>query len=178
MTDIQANSSASAIIDIITVFDTQTLLAKGKSIDSNRPTWLAHEDIFMVVNKEYLKENQASADLGIKAIRNDIIRWRAVSLSGNAAETACFYKFEHNTGDRVTSDIKFSTNQAEVAIPHDGDPIKFDIKDQYTVYMQGEVKTKGTEQYKLYFYITQYDRSTGKYTAYYFAWDPSITVQS
>ena len=132
----------------------------------------------MVVNKEYLKENQATADLGVKAIRNDIIRWRAVSLSGNAAETACFYKFEHNTGEQVTSDIKFKTNQAEVAIPRDGDPIHFDIKDQYTVYMQGEVKNKGTEQYKLYFYITQRDRNTDKYNTYYFAWDPSITVSS
>jgi hypothetical protein len=165
-------------IDIYTAFDTQALLGKGKQTDPNNPTVLDSKDVFMVVNARYLVNNQASADLVIRTKKGDNVRWRAASTSGNATQTAAFYKFEHNTGDVVVSNVGFTTCPAGMAIPQNNNPETYQIKTQDSAFMQGTVVSSGAEKYRLFFYIVDYDRSTDKYIPYYFVWGAGLTVES
>jgi hypothetical protein len=183
--DTVANERAgSAIIDILTVFDTETIRGlPGQSTDPNKPLGLAHnpakpELAFMVVNQVYLAGNQATADLKIKARRGDYVRWRAASLSGNADQTSVFYRLTHLNGGNVLdlSELKFRTLASSVAVPKDKNPIVYDIKDQEIPYMEAPVINRGTENYSLFFYIVEYDRAQQRYTPYYYWWDPAVQV--
>ena len=84
---------ANVIIDIEIVIDTQSVLnTYGRTPGTwDHPTGIAHSYGYMVAQSDYVRSGQATGDLAIKAIEGDAIRWRSLSLSGNANESAVIY---------------------------------------------------------------------------------------
>jgi Inclusion body protein. len=170
----------SKFIDISVVFDTATLETKyaNPSHDSAHPTGIQHADAFMVAPSVVVQSGQATADLTIKALVGDTIRWRSESLSGNTDQSAVIYKIVKYSGVQVTSDPTMLVAYPTVPIPNAANPTTYTaVNTQADVYMNCNVLIKGTEGYQVWFYIVNKDQNTGALTTFgYYYWDPTIVV--
>lgn len=173
-------------IDIEIVVDTVTLLNSygNPSRDPNNPTGIAHTGYaYMIAQSAFVKSGQATGDLAINALVNDTIRWRGLSLSGNTDNSAVIYDIRWFQGEHVTTE----PTQAIISQPYV--PVPILVKGQQTnpptfnaalandYFLQVAVCGHGTENYKVYFYVTTQDPTTGKpvLKGYYY-WDPAIIV--
>jgi nematocidal protein AidA len=172
-------------IDIEIVIDTVSLLnnIKNPSQDYANPTGIDHTTYsYMIAQTVYVNSGQATGDLSIKALVNDTIRWRSLSLSGNSGQSAVIYDMPQFAGQVVTSPIFAIESQPYVPLPtlvngYNTKPPTFTTVTGSDYFLQATVTTHGTEQYKVLFYVTVQDPSTGKpVIAGYFSWDPTITV--
>jgi hypothetical protein len=166
-------------IDIDVVFDTVTLETNyggGGSPDS--PKDIAHNDLYMIAQKVIVTSGQATGDLSITALVNDTIRWRSNSLSGNTDQAAIIYKIDKFQGDQVTTDPQMRVSYPTTPIPNADNPTTYSAVDtQADVFLSCEVLKKGTEGYRVWFYIVNKDPNTGALTTFgYYRWDPTIQV--
>src|SRR5271166_3777460 len=98
---------ANVIIDIQVVIYTQSVLnTYGSSGTWDNPKGIAHNYSYMVAQSDYVRSGQATADLEVSALVNDQIRWRTVSLTGNANQSAVIYDIIKFSGDTVTGSIE------------------------------------------------------------------------
>lgn len=172
-------------IDIEIVIDTVSLLKAfpNPSKTSTNPTMIDHTSYsYMIAQTAYVNGGQASGNLSIKALVNDTIRWRCLSLSGNTDQSAVVYDIQWFKDDKVTNTPEANLSQPYSPLPTivDGrntNPPTFTAAIENDYFMQATVNKHGKEQYKVYFYVTDSDPNTGKPVLKgYFGWDPEITV--
>lgn len=173
----------SKIIDISVVFDTVTIEERygEPSQKSTHPTGINHQDVYMIATKSVVQDGtQASADLTINALVDDSIRWRSESLSGNSDKSAIIYKIQKfGEGTLVTSEPEVRITHPDEPIPNLNDPASFSPKPSRDVYMTCDVLRKGTEKYKVWFYLVDKDENTGELKTHgYYYWDPTIHVRN
>lgn len=174
----------SKIIDIEIVVDTATLLKAypNASMDSNHPTGIGHNYGYMVAPSASVLSGQATGDLAIRAAVGDVIRWRMLSLTGDADDSAVVYNIQPFGGSaQVTGSI-----QALLAHPTVPQPVLVDGKNknppQYNkvkqddYYLTATVVSSGTENYNVQFYVVHRDDSDNLVLKGYFVWDPRIEV--
>lgn len=174
----------SKTINIDVVFDTVTIVNKyGKGGSIGSPIGIQHKDAYMIAQSVLVVEqSQASADLSITALVNDLIRWRSESLSGNTDQAAIIYQIEYNKdiagSKKVTSDVQMRVSYPTTPIPDPKNPTSYKaVTSQADVFMSCEVLETGTEHYKIYFYLVDKDPITGDLTTIgYYWWDPTINV--
>ncbi|ASQ91025.1 hypothetical protein CHL67_08920 [Prosthecochloris sp. GSB1] len=169
----------SKTINIDVMFDTVTIEQRyGAGGSAGGPIGIQHDDVWMVAQKVVVDGGQASADLTVKALVNDTIRWRSESLSGNTDQAAIIYKIEKFSGTQVTSAAEMRVTTPPTPIPDPANPTHYEPNyEQKDVFMSCEVLEMGTEGYKVYFYIVNKDENTGKLTTFgYYCWDPTIKV--
>ncbi|KAI5708927.1 hypothetical protein M8J76_006456 [Diaphorina citri] len=145
---------ATRIIEVLTVIDTDQLkevyekLPRSKNPDL--PTHIGREYAFMITTKSNVNSGQATADLNIKAIVGDTIKWSGTSESNNIDHSIIIYDVKHS-----------SPLVGQIA------------RDLYT----SNIRAKGTVSYLVRFAMFEYSRASGKYELFgYFTWDPTITV--
>jgi len=172
-------------IDIEIVIDTVSLLEniKSPSQDYKNPTGIDHTTYsYMIAQTAFVNSGQATGDLSIKALVNDTIRWRSLSLSGNSGQSAVIYDMPRFAGDQVTSPVFAIESQPYVPFPtlvngYNTAPPTFTTVLGSDYFLQATVTAHGTEQYKVLFYVTAQDPATGKPVVKgYYSWDPTITV--
>lgn len=173
-------------IDIEIVIDTVSLLNAfpNPSQDYNNPTGIDHTSYsYMIAQTVYVNSGQATGNLSVKALVNDIIRWRSLSLSGNTGQSAVIYSMPQFAGTTVTSPVIAIESQPYVPFPtltstgFNTTPPTFTSVIDNDYFLQTNVTGHGTEQYKVMFYVTVQDPNTGKpVNKGYFSWDPTITV--
>ncbi|MCP1290290.1 MULTISPECIES: inclusion body family protein [Chromobacterium] len=173
----------SNIVNIEMVFDTQTILNKypGPSQNSGQPTGIAHKDVYMVAESRFVTGGQASADLAVKAEVDDVIRWRALSLSSNVSQSVIVYKIQKFSGSQVTSIPVPTESRPWVPIPNQNadkvvDPLNYTAQQIPNYYLGCNVTDTGTENYQVWFYITEQVSGNQVKTLGYFYWDPVIQV--
>ena len=170
-------------IDIEIVIDTVTLLATYQpSQDSNNPAMVPHNFSYMVTQSDYVNSGQATGDLSIKANVNDTIRWRMLSMSGNTDQTAVIYNIVQFSGSTVTSSPPTAI-ESEPYAPwptlvgtSNTNPPTFTKVEAQDYFLQVNVTSHGTENYKVYFYVTKEDVNGNPVLVGYYGWDPTITV--
>lgn len=170
----------SKTINIDAMFDTVTIESKyGGGGSADQPIGIQHHDVWMVAQQVVVEDGtQATADLTVKALVNDTIRWRSESLSGNTDQAAIIYKIAQFSGDTVTSDPEMRVSYPPTPIPNPQDPTSYNsVTTQADVFLSCEVLKMGTEGYKVYFYIVNKDEYTGELKTFgYYYWDPTIKV--
>ncbi|MEA1673497.1 inclusion body family protein [Nitrospirillum sp. BR 11163] len=174
----------SKFIDIEIVIDTVTLLSTypNPSKNANAPTGIAHNFSYMIAQSAFVRSGQATGDLNINALVNDTIRWRSLSLSGNSDQSVVLYDIRQFSGTQVTGTITAIESNPYEPKPTlvDGkntNPPTFTTVTDLDYYLQTTVINHGTENYQVYFYVTQPNPSTGQpQLVGYFYWDPTITV--
>ncbi len=171
----------STVIDIVVVLDTKAVLSSyGTGGTSTAPKWIGHNYAYMIAQSAFVRSGQATGDLSVNAEVGDVIRWRLLSLTGDADQAAEIYDISRYSGVQVTA-----TPQALLAHPLVPEPILVDGKNttpptynavkQDDYYLQATIVESGTENYSVYFYITERQGSTLVLKGYY-AWDPQIVV--
>jgi len=174
----------SSYIDIEVVIDTERLLAEQTpSQDPNNPTGIDHVSYsFMIATNAHVNGGQASGNLSVKAIVNDVLRWRCLSLSGNSDQSAVAYNIAKFGGQQVTGLINAIISQPYAPLPtlqgeSNTNPPTFTGAVENDYYLEATVTGHGTEQYMFYFYVTDNDPNTGEpvLKGYYY-WDPTITI--
>lgn len=171
-------------IDIEIVVDTVTLLKDyNPSPDYRNPTGISHNGYaYMIAQAAYVNGGQATGNLSINALNNDTIRWRSLSLSGNTDYSAVVYDMQQFSGAKVTTDPQCIISSPYVPLPilvkgQQTTPPSFTAVIANDYFLQVNVNGHGTEQYKVFFYVTTQDPQTGKpVLAGYFYWDPEIVV--
>ena len=162
-----------AIINIISVFDTKAILKVGKSTDPNKPVGLNHQNIYMIVNSGNLVSYQASGDLVVKAKVNDLIYWRAQSLTVNTADTVIFNNFVFDV--EIIEKPRLVVTRPKIAVPDTKDPLKYKFETVPDVFYNSVVREIGQSAYKVYFYIV-YENDSGAQAVSYYWWDPKVVV--
>lgn len=180
----------SDMIDIAMVFDTAGIQSKfplNQGNSATNPQGISHpagaakdQIIFMVANATYLTDpnTQATANLSVNGYPEDVIRWRAESLSGQDTDSVVIYRLEYFSGDSSVASPP-AQNVALMAhpVPNQDNPLNYTKEDVNTAFWQATLRKPGVVQYKVYFYILHYSRGTFTNKGYWW-WDPTITVNS
>lgn len=171
-----------ATIDIMSVIDAQRILLdvkpENRSQHPDKPTMLEHKYMYMVATNGSVLSGQAGGDLEIEAFINDIVRWRAASVSEDGTIDVVIYNFFKFGGQDVLGKWSDELTQPFAPIPDPENPIKYTPTQVPDFYWDAKVKTVGQESYGVYFYITSLNRTTHKLeTLGYFGWDPRVTVK-
>ncbi|MGB8602870.1 MAG: AidA/PixA family protein [Rhizomicrobium sp.] len=180
----------SDFINISMVFDFNYLVSTYKTLsqDPTKPTGISHNGVYMITEPRFLEDakTNATADLAIKAQPGDIVRWNAQTLSDNLSNAVVVYKLPYWKGDVVTPEPVPHVANATLPIP-EKDPttlIVNPLKPKPTTiplyYLEAGITESSTqktltENYYVYFYLTQIVDSKLKILGYLY-WDPSITV--
>jgi nematocidal protein AidA len=172
-----------SVIDIEIVIDTVTLLSEvTPSQNSAAPTWIDHNKYsFMIVQKSFLVNGQATGDLSIKGQVNDTVRWRSLSLTGNANQSAVLYNISHLSGGIVMDTVRGVNTQPYIPVPvlpdgHQTTPPSYTKQIGFDYIQQTTLIGHGSENYSVYFYVTTEDANGNLINRGYFAWDPAVTV--
>jgi hypothetical protein len=172
-------------IDVEIVIDTVSLLKDfpSPSQNSNSPTMINHTSYsYMVAATKFVGGGQASGNLIINALNNDVIRWRCLSLSGNTDTSAVVYGINAFSGPTVTNPPIAIISEPYGPLPilqnnQNTSPPTFAPVIENDYFLQATVTGHGTEQYNVFFYVTSTDQTTGKPKLVgYFGWDPTISV--
>lgn len=171
-------------IDIEIVIDTVSLLKAfpNPSKDYNNPTGIDHTSYsYMIAQTAFVNSGQASGNLSVKALVNDTIRWRSLSLSGNSSQSAVIYDMQQFAGTTVTSPVFSIESQPYAPLPtlsggYNTKPPTYTKVTENDYFLQATVTNHGTEQYKVLFYVTAEDANGNLVNQGYFYWDPTITV--
>ena len=174
--------TSTEIIDIVAVIDAETLaigdnaaippispIKGGGSVEDatdlgRQPGNLADKHIHMITRTSYaVTGSNATADLGIKALKGDIIRWRICSLTANNEYEVFFSKWLYRGGDASIIDPN----------PPESKP----FGDWGQVYQTTAVKT-GQLTYSWVFEIKKdnNNNNNNSYSYGYYKWDPFINV--
>jgi hypothetical protein len=172
-------------IDIEVAIDTESLLNdfQNPSMDFGNVTGLPHEGYaYMIATTAHVNGGQATGDLSINGIVNDVIRWRCLSLSGNSDQSAVVYNVPMFGGSQLTGPINAIVAQPFAPVPvlqgeEQTAPPSFNGVVENDYYLEATITGHGTENYMFQFYVTENDPSTGEPVLKgCFGWDPTITV--
>ena len=177
---------ASTFIEILSVFDTQTILkdyAPPANPTPSSPIGLPHPSggpykyMFMVAKDANTISGQATGNLSIRANVNDQVQWRSASLSDNGAQSAIIYKIQKNGSgaDVLKLPPEVNVTYPYVPVPDESDPTKYKATEVPDYFLSSLVRRTGVENYLVYFYITDIVNGKLKTLGYYY-WDPAITV--
>jgi hypothetical protein len=102
-------------------------------------------------------------------------------LSGNTDQSAVVYNIVQFSGQKVTNDPIAVISQPYEPLPtivnnQNTKPPTFTVVIDNDYYLQATVNGHGTEQYKVFFYVTKQDPNGRPVLAGYYGWDPTITV--
>jgi hypothetical protein len=171
----------SKIIDIDVIIDTATIETNyGGGGSATAPKDIGHNDLYMIAPKVVVISGQATGDLNINALVNDGIRWRSESLSGNTDQAAVIYQIDRFGGTQVTTTPQMVVSYPPTPIPNPDSPTSYTANDQQAdTFLNCSVISKGTENYRVWFYIVNKDPNTGALSTFgYYRWDPTITVNA
>lgn len=162
------------IIDVMVVFDAETIVKKVSPGTEQSPAYCPHDLIHMVTNSGNVISGNAGAELNIAAQVGDGIRWRKTTLSFNTNYRVILYKFVATGGQDLISPPQPILVNVKVPLPDPADPtnpstqvIKQDFW-QCISFMEGRV------MYHFYFMIMDRDQNV---LGYYW-WDPYITIKN
>ncbi|HVJ51415.1 MAG TPA: AidA/PixA family protein [Aliidongia sp.] len=172
------------IVSVGIVIDTQTILATHPhpSRDPDRPTFVAHDTCYMIGQSAYVSDGQATAHLQIEVPDLLPIRWRSLSLSGNAGQSAVLYHIHKHEPRSMLSPIAAIEVPCELPLPIlvDGfntDPPSFSAVPSQLYFLEARIERAGTERLHVQFYVTVDDDSNGQPAiAGCFDWHARLTV--
>jgi len=163
-----------SIIDVLTAIDADTIVATyGKNNDSANPVQVtAPNMIFMLTRQKNVLSGEGGSELNISAQTLDVIRWRACTMSMNAAYSVILYDFVATAGTQLISPPV--PIEADVIDPLP-DPLNPTVPKTQTIksyFWNTTVVAAGNATYHFKFMVL--DR-TGEVQGYYW-WDPFITI--
>lgn len=178
-------------IDIAMVFDTQAIIKRlGTGGSKDSPIGFSHGSytpadqlVLMMANARYLQDpnTQATANLSVKGYPEDVVRWRAESMSGQSGYAAVIYDMFYfnsvNPDSVMEAKPKLHVSPIAVPIPNTNNPSTYTKTTQQDPYWQSTMVGPGTVNYAVRFYIVQFDEGDMTTIGWYW-WDPSITVKS
>lgn len=172
-----------AIVNIMMVFDTFSILQGGKGgNDAQHPKDIAHGTQYMVTEPRFLTKTnpttQATGDLNITVVRDDVVRWFASALYDQRRAFVIPYTLDMFSGVQVTSPPVFRVRNGATPIPVETNPSTWNVQDQSYYYLQAEIINKGVENYRLTFQIVLQDDQGNLVSQGFFRWDPTITVNA
>ncbi|KAI5702301.1 uncharacterized protein LOC103522509 [Diaphorina citri] len=170
---------ATRIIEILTVIDTdqlkQAYQSLPRSTNPDLPTHIGREYAFMITTRSNVITGQATADLNIKAIVGDTIKWSGTSESNNIDHSIIIYDVKHSSN--LVGEIARDLLTSSIVYPKVRD-IRDIATSPYNVFkITANIRAKGRVQYLVRFAMYEYSRALGRYELFgYFTWDPAITV--
>ncbi|KAI5702304.1 hypothetical protein M8J76_015776 [Diaphorina citri] len=169
---------SSIIIQISTVIDTDLLrddyASKPRSRSPDTPTPISNEYIYMITTRSNVVSGQATAELHIKAIVGDTIKWVGAN-EANTGHLIVLYDLRHSSEQigQITKDILTK----DLVYPMGNDIWETNTTSYNIFTMAANVRSKGEVSYKLSFVMFEYSRDAGRYEPWgYFTWDPKITI--
>lgn len=164
------------IIDVMIVIDADTIVSDlGTNTDPNNPVQVTTADrIFMITKQDEAVSGQAGTELNVKANTMDVIRWRATSLTLNAAYDVILYKYVATGGGNLISPPTPLEADVTTPLPNPADPTKPTTQTIKNYFWQTTVEAAGSVTYHFQFIIL--DRE-GNIQGYYW-WDPYITIST
>jgi hypothetical protein len=169
------------IIDIAILFDTQGILSAypDRSLDFDAPRVITGNSIFLITESSRALGGLATNHLTIRNRPNEIIRWRSLALFGNGGHSASVYRIFRGSDERILEESSAFLSACTVVCPVQsvhGDEPRFTTSKGLDFYLESSVPGRDTHDYKIRFYITEQDRSSGEpKLAGYFEWRPTIT---
>jgi Inclusion body protein len=171
-------------IDVVIVIDTINILANypDPSQDADNPTKLLDEFCFMIAQTADVCGGQATAHLRLKVQRNHPVRWRSLSMSGNAQQSAILYCVEPLLGLQAVDAPSDVERLIAAPLPilidgHSMDPPSFTTVEQMQYFIHSKIVKPGTERFNIQFYITDVNEDGNIVTLGYFRWNPTITIK-
>ncbi|QEC78329.1 inclusion body family protein [Mucilaginibacter ginsenosidivorax] len=176
-------SDSNEIVYIQIVIDTEAIIADNPtpSTNADSPTGLAHNYMYMVATRGnvFTPQSEGTADLNVKAITGDVIRWYAVSENGNFDTAVAIYKIARYDGsDDVFSTVDFNVFNRTGILPTDRTtfPITFSLQSYW--FNSATILKTGTENYSISFALYRHTRDQAEPVLFgYFWWDPTLTIQ-
>lgn len=181
MIEEQANS-ANAIINILTVIDTDKVRQKNPnpSKDPNSATGLDHTYQYMVVSNNEAISGQGTGDLFFHTVPGDVVRMSMVSEYNNMDNPVFIYKIEKFDDGKqsviVFDEFRNYAINTKTVIPGSPDPLKIITTTETFNYYQANVMQTGREAFKIYFAMYERQRNGDPILVGYFFWDPAINV--
>lgn len=163
---------AQEIIDVLIVVDAASIAEQFPPGTVDSPTSVSAELIMLVVRQSNAIFGQGSKELSLKAQTLDTIRWRATSLTLDAAYDAMLYAFFALKGSDLISAPTPLLADVDSPLPNPDDPIgpgQQTIKDYF---WSTVVERAGEATYAFHFMIAGRD---GVPQGYY-SWDPFVRI--
>ncbi len=173
-------------IDILCAFDTAKILALNPtpSKNSNSPTPITSDLLYMIVTKDSSVSGNGTGDLRVKAAVGDQLRWREESLSNNFDTSVLFYNFVSNGQNLITlpptlvggiqaNGVVISTLEVQPNAAAAPPWLSAGAVQTPYHYWQTTTEAKGSVTYHWQFAISD---SRGNLLGY-FQWDPYITIE-
>lgn len=165
-------NSAPSIIDVLIAVDADTLVGRYPPGTADAPTMVDQPLIYMMVRQANGDFGQASKELKILASTEDVIRWRATSLSLNGDYSAIFYQFFALRGDDLISPPTPLLATVKTPLPNPAAPLQPGSQTIRSYFWETTVLQPGETTYAFRFMIC----GRGGAPAGYFAWDPFIKI--
>jgi hypothetical protein len=168
------------VVDILVVIDVEGLMAQyGGRGSPSSPYGLAPDTglLYMFVKHRDVVCGQASAGLVAAASANNVIRWRAVSLTVNTRYSAMLYACAATGGSGQISPPQCLPVDVTAAIPVlsggiTGDVVRTDTQPFTDSYIQAIAALPGDVDYRCSFLVTD---SEGEPHGY-FSWDTRLVI--
>ncbi|MBM7119324.1 AidA/PixA family protein [Archangium primigenium] len=167
-------------VDILVVIDAASIIQQygaQASMDASKPTSIGRDSkfIYMFVKRDNVVSGDYSSNLTVSVRPNDVVSWRATSLSMNTEYSIMLAACDIAQGaNLLESPPKHLAVQRYVEVPHvengaiQGEPDKQVIKD---FLFRATVTGTGRIVYTYTFAITNIDGAPRGF----FTWDPSLT---
>src|ERR1700689_5455570 len=169
------------IIDIAILFDTQGILSAfaDRSHDFDEPTLIEGNDIFLITESNSALGGLGTGHLTIRNCPNALLRWRPLSLFGRGGHSAGVYHIFRVSESSTVEEFSAVLSRRSLICPIQTtltDEPKLPTSEALEFYLESPVPNGGTHGYKIRFYITEQDRSSGEpKIAGYFEWRATLT---
>lgn len=162
------------IIDVLTAIDADTIISTyGTNTDSKNPVQVTGKDlIFMLTRQKNALAGEGGSELHIQGETMDVIRWRATSMSMNAAYSVILYEFEAVAGGNLFSPPQPLEAQVTDPLPDPANPTVPKTQQIQSYFWTTTLLKAGDATYHFKFILL--DR-TGAVQGYYW-WDPYIHI--
>uniref|UniRef100_A0A8D8XJE4 Inclusion body protein n=1 Tax=Cacopsylla melanoneura TaxID=428564 RepID=A0A8D8XJE4_9HEMI len=165
--------------NILVVIDTDRLEADYKdahrSLDPEKPTPLEHKYAFMITNNDNVVSGQATADLHIKGLVGDTVKWFGTSETNNFDIQVIVYNIKHDKSD-ILSEVRQEVYGKKYTYPKSKDMADIDHIYFKTFKLDASLKEVGSVDYHVCFAVYTTVNSNERQLFGYFEWDPKITV--
>jgi hypothetical protein len=176
------------IVDIVSVFDVETILksCQEPSQEPQAPTPIPQDAAYLLTEARFLADGatHATETLHLDAALDSILIWHGWSLSSNIGKSAVIYRIDSRSEESVSSPTTAHERKAAIPIPvedpetQEVDPLKFEAQTQTKYYLVSIFLNPGKQDFDIWFYITDRDRSSGEIrTLGYFSWSPSLKMK-
>lgn len=168
------------VVDILVVIDVERLMEQyGDKGTPSSPYGLGPNTdlLYMFVKNQEVVRGQASSELVASAAANNLIRWRAVSLTVNTRYSAMLYGCTPTGGSGQISPPTCLPVQVSAAIPVLSGGVTGDVTGTTTQpftdsYIQAIAESQGLVDYACRFLVTD----SGGAPQGYFSWDTQLDI--